>query len=145
MLKPDSIAIIHSNDVMPQSADGMMRFYQSSDLFWLTGVDQEETVLILNPGAADPQDRELLFVRETSELIAVWEGEKLTKEQAAKASGVTKVQWTDRFESEWRRLMKTVGTVYLNANEHPPRRARGSNPGRQVSPPLPIGLPGSPL
>ena len=118
-LKPGSFAIIHSNDIMPQSADGVMRFYQNSDLFWLTGIDQEETVLILNPHAKDPADRELLFVRETSDEIRIWEGNKLTQEQATEVSGIQNVQWSDKIDSAWRRMMKTWNTVYLNANEHP--------------------------
>lgn len=118
-LKPGSFAVIHSNDIMPQSADGSMRFYQSSDLFWLTGVDQEETTLILNPHAADPADREILFVRETSDLIRIWEGNKLTAEEATAVSGIENVLWSHRFESEFRRCMKTWKTLYLNANEHP--------------------------
>ncbi len=118
-LKPGSFAIVHANDIMPQSADGVMRFYQSSDLFWLTGVDQEETALILNPHAKNPADRELLFVRETSDEIRLWEGNKLTQEEAAAVSGVQTVFWSDKFDREWRRLMKCWDTVYLNANEHP--------------------------
>ncbi len=118
-LKPGSFAVIHSNDIMPQSADGSMRFYQSSDLFWLTGVDQEETTLILNPHATDPADREMLFVRETSDLIRIWEGNKLTAEDATAVSGITNVMWSDRFESQFRRCMKHWKTLYLNANEHP--------------------------
>ncbi|MEM1295957.1 MAG: aminopeptidase P family protein [Verrucomicrobiota bacterium] len=118
-LKPGSFAVIHSNDIMPQSADGSMRFYQSSDLFWLTGVDQEETTLILNPHASNPADREMLFVRETSDLIRIWEGNKLTAEEATTVSGIENVRWSDRFESEFRRCMKDWKTLYLNANEHP--------------------------
>jgi len=111
-LPPGSIAILVANDVMPLSADGTMRFYQDSDLFWLTGVDQEETVLILTP------QEQILFVRETSDEIRIWEGDRLSRDQAVQASGVQNVQWTDKFEQEFRRLMKTASTVFLNANEH---------------------------
>ena len=83
LLKPNSLVIVLSNDIYPTNADGTMAFKQNSDLFYLTGVDQEETTLVLMPDAVDPKEREILFVKETSELIAVWEGEKLTKEQAA--------------------------------------------------------------
>ncbi len=119
LLKPGSFAVIHSNDIMPQSADGSMRFYQSSDLFWLTGVDQEETTLILNPYATEPAERVMLFVRETSDLIRVWEGNKLTKEAATAVSGIETVLWSDEFERQMRRMMKPWRRVYLNANEHP--------------------------
>src|SRR5690606_3399107 len=76
------LAVFHSNDIMPTSADGSMPFHQAADLMYLTGIDQEETILLLFPGAADPKDREILFVRETSELIAIWEGAKFTRQEA---------------------------------------------------------------
>lgn len=117
-LKPNSIAVLHSHDLMPQCADGTMRFFQNSDLFWLTGANQEETVLVLYPDAPDPKDQQLLFVRETSELIAIWEGAKLSKEEATAVSGIENVQWVDQFDSELRRLAREVDTIYLNANEH---------------------------
>lgn len=118
-LKPGSLAVFVSNDVLPTSADGTLRFVQSSDLIWLTGVDQEESTLILFPDAPDPKDREILFVRETSDLIRIWEGDKLTQDGAQEVSGIQNVQWTNTFEPEFRRLMKQANTVYLNANEHP--------------------------
>ena len=117
-LKPNAIAVVHSHDILPLCADGTQRFYQNSDLFWLSGADQEETTLILCPGADDPKDREILFVRETNDLIKVWEGEKLTKEAATRISGIENVQWTDRFDSELRRLARKAEVIYLNANEH---------------------------
>jgi len=82
LLKPNSMVIVHANDIYPTNADGTMSFKQNSDLFYLTGVDQEETVLVLMPDAVDPKEREILFVRETNEHVAIWEGEKLTKEGA---------------------------------------------------------------
>ncbi|MFT5466594.1 MAG: Xaa-Pro aminopeptidase [Verrucomicrobiales bacterium] len=117
-LKPNSIAVVHSHDILPLCADGVLPFYQNSDLFWLSGVNQEESTLILNPSASDPRDQQLLFVRETSDLIRIWEGEKLTKESAVGVSGIENVQWTDRFESEFRRLARGTDVIYLNANEH---------------------------
>lgn len=117
-LKPDAIAVVNSNDVAPLCADGVRPFYQNSDFFWLTGVNQEESTLILNPGAEDPKDRQLLFVRETSDLIKIWEGAKLTNEEATAVSGIENVQWTDRFESELRRLARGTNRIYLNSNEH---------------------------
>ena len=83
-LQPNSLAAVTANDILPTNADGTLPFRQNSDLFYLTGVDQEETILILYPDAFD-QDKhtELLFIRETNDLIATWEGEKLTKERAS--------------------------------------------------------------
>jgi Xaa-Pro aminopeptidase len=118
LLKPNSIVIVHANDVLPTNADGTMGFKQNSDLLYLSGVDQEETVLILMPDAADPKDREILFVRETSEHIAVWEGEKLTKEQARAVSGIERVEWNQSFEGILYRLVPQADHVYLSTNEH---------------------------
>ncbi|MEM6280002.1 MAG: aminopeptidase P family protein [Verrucomicrobiota bacterium] len=118
-LPGDSITIVHAAEVPWRSADGSTRFIQNADLFYLTGVDQEETILVLCPGHPDPSLREILFVRETSELIAIWEGHKLTKEEATSVSGVGTVYWTDDFEPVLRRLTRKFDTIYLNYNEHP--------------------------
>jgi Xaa-Pro aminopeptidase len=118
LLKPDSIVVLHSNDVYPTNADGTMPFRQQNDLYYLTGIDQEETILILVPNASEPRDREILFVKETSEHIAIWEGEKLTKTQATKVSGIERVEWTSTFESLLHRLVPQIGNIYLATNEH---------------------------
>ena len=117
-LRPGSVVILHSNDVYPTDADGTMAFRQNSDLFYLTGVDQEETILLLMPDAVNPQDREILFIRETNEHIAVWEGEKLSKEEAKKLTGITRVEWTSAFDSIFHRLMPQAERVLLETNEH---------------------------
>lgn len=117
-LKPRSLVIVQSNDVMPTNADGTMGFVQNSDVLYLSGVDQEESILVLFPDAGDEKQREMLFVRETSEHIAVWEGEKLTKEQATKLSGIKNVHWLQDFETHFRQLMCQAENVYLNSNEH---------------------------
>lgn len=117
-LPSDAIAIVHSAEIPWRSADGSMRFIQSSDLFYLTGIDQEETVLILCPGHPDPVMREIVFVRETSDLIAIWEGHKLSKEEATGVSGITTVRWTDEFEPTLRRLTREMNSIFLNYNEH---------------------------
>ncbi|MCB1232455.1 MAG: aminopeptidase P N-terminal domain-containing protein [Verrucomicrobiae bacterium] len=117
-LPADSIAVVHSADIPWLCADGYLRFIQNSDLFYLTGVDQEESTLILWPDAPDPAQREMLFVRETSELIAIWEGQKLTQEAAAEVSGIANVQWNDRFQPTIRRVMPKTKQVFLNYNEH---------------------------
>ena len=120
LLKPGSVAIVHANDIYPTSADGTMPFVQNSDLFYLSGVDQEETILVLFPDAPDEKQREMLFLKETSEQIAIWEGEKLTKEQAAERTGIPQrsIHWLDRFDGIFRTIMCQAQHVYLNSNEH---------------------------
>lgn len=117
-LAPNSLAIFHSNDIMPTNADGHMPFKQSSDLFYLTGVDQEESILVMLPEAFDPKHREVLFLKETSEEIAIWEGAKLNKQQAFEVSGVRTVFWVSEFNTVMKTLMAQAENVYLNTNEH---------------------------
>ena len=118
LLKGNSMAILHSNDVMPTNADGTMPWKQNSDLYYLSGIDQEESVLILYPDAAEPRDREILFIRETSGQLAIWEGEKLSKAQATELSSVANVKWTSGFKSTLHRLIQQAEHVYFNINEH---------------------------
>jgi len=117
-MKPNSVLIVHANDIMPTNADGTLPWRQNNDLFYLTGVDQEETVIVIYPDAHVEADREILFVRETSELIAVWEGEKLTKERAIEVSGIKNIQWVDSFAAALHRLVPQVENIYLHSNEH---------------------------
>lgn len=117
-LKPGSLVILHANDILPTNADGTMRFRQNSDLFFLSGVDQEKTVLVLFPDAPEEKHREMLFVRETNDVIKVWEGAKLTKAQATEVSGVEEVHWVEEFPKLFRMLMIQAEHVYLNMNEH---------------------------
>ncbi|BDS06023.1 Xaa-Pro aminopeptidase [Oceaniferula spumae] len=117
-LKPNSIAVLHSNDVMPTNADATMAFKQNTDFYYLTGVDQEESILVLFPNAKNAKDREILFVRETNEHIAIWEGAKLSQEQATEISGIQNVQWTENFDTILHRLIQQSEHVYLNTNEH---------------------------
>lgn len=118
LMQPKSLAILQANDIMPTNADGTMGFRQSSDLFYLSGVDQEETVLLIFPEHPDSKFREVLFVRETNEHIAVWEGEKLTKEQAREVSGIQTIFWTHQYETMMRQIVFEAERVYLNTNEH---------------------------
>ncbi|MEG0188548.1 MAG: aminopeptidase P N-terminal domain-containing protein, partial [Algoriella sp.] len=92
-MKPRSIAIFNSNDIYPISSDSTLPFAQHRDIFYLSGVDQEESVLVLFPDAYDPKYKEVLFVRETNEHIAIWEGEKLSKEQGTAVTGIKTVLW----------------------------------------------------
>jgi Xaa-Pro aminopeptidase len=117
-LQPNSLVVVNANDVMPTNADGTMGFHQNADLFYLTGVNQEETVLLLAPDAAEEKNREILFVRETNENIAIWEGHKLTKEQATKVSGIKNVRWLSDFRGFLHAMMNEAENVYLNSNEH---------------------------
>ena len=117
-MKPKSLAVFCSNDIMPTSADGSMPFRQDSDMIWMSGVDQEESRLIVFPDAAKKEHREILFLKETNELIAIWEGDKLNKDQAFGVSGVKTVYWKKQFESVFAELMQEAETVYLNSNEH---------------------------
>lgn len=117
-MKSKSIAVFNSNDVYPIGADSTMPFEQHRDIFYLTGADQEETMLLLFPDALDPKHREILFVRETNAHIAVWEGEKLTKERATEVSGIETVYWLTDFDKVFFDLMTETDTVYFNTNEH---------------------------
>jgi len=119
-LKSNSLVVVNSNDIMPTNSDGSMRFRQNSDLFYLTGIDQEESVLVLCPDFPDKKYREVLFVRETNEQIATWEGHKYTKEEARAASGIETVLWTSEFHKLFNTMMVmgNVQNVYLNTNDH---------------------------
>lgn len=120
LLKPKSLAIFNANDIMPTNADGTMGFRQNNDLFYLTGVDQEETILVLFPDHPDERFREVLFLRETSELIAIWEGHKLTKAEAEQTSGIAQrsIYWTSQFDLIFKQIVFEAERVYLNTNEH---------------------------
>lgn len=119
-LKSNSVVVVNANDIMPTNADGTMRFRQNSDLFYLTGADQEETILVLCPDFPDKKFREVLFLRETNELIATWEGHKLTKEEARITTGIETVLWASEFPTLFRTMMVMgdIEHVYLNTNDH---------------------------
>lgn len=117
-LKPGSIAVFTSNDIMPTNADGSMGFRQNSDLLYLCGIDQEETSLVIFPDVKDGKHKEVLFIRETSELIAIWEGAKFTKEQAKQLSGIENIYWSHEFEKVLRTFIFQAENIYLNNNEH---------------------------
>lgn len=121
LLPPHSLAIVNTNDIFPTNADGTLRIVPNSDLFYLTGVEQEESVLLLFPDAADERQREILFLRETSDLIATWEGHKLTRDEARERTGIRRIEWLSQLPNLLRQLMCEAGQVYLNSNEH--RRA----------------------
>ena len=117
-MKPKSLAIFNSNDLYPISADSTMPFEQHRDIFYLSGVDQEESILVLCPDCPNENLREVLFVRETNEHTAIWEGKKLTKEAATKTSGIQTIFWLDDLEKILFELSTYVDTFYINTNEH---------------------------
>lgn len=117
-LLPGSLALLNSNDLMPSNADGTMKFRQNNDLFYCTGIDQEETIVLLCPDFPDESMREVLFIRETNEQIAIWEGKKITKKEALTLSGVSNVRWTTEFDQVLSLLLPYLQNIYLNTNEH---------------------------
>ncbi|MFT5736428.1 MAG: Xaa-Pro aminopeptidase [Maribacter sp.] len=117
-MQPKSIAVFNSNDIYPISADSVLPFEQHRDIFYLSGADQEETILLLFPDAMDAKHREILFVRETNAHIAVWEGAKLTKEMATEVSGIQSIYWLSDFDKVFFDLMTEADTIYFNTNEH---------------------------
>lgn len=117
-LKPKSIAIFNSNDIMPTNADGTMGFRQNSDLFYLSGIDQEETILILFPDSPEEKFKEILLLKETNENIAIWEGHKLSKEEGKDMSGIKSILWLSQLDSILNTLIPLCENIYLNTNEH---------------------------
>ncbi len=117
-LPPNSMAIILANDEMPRSADQAFVFRQNPDLFWLSGIDQEKTILLIYPDCPNPIYREALFLRKTNEVIAVWEGHKYTMEEARASSGISQIFWEESFESALKGLMTYCDRVFVNLNEN---------------------------
>jgi Xaa-Pro aminopeptidase len=113
-----SMAVFNSNDIMPTSADGTHAFIQQTDLFYLSGIDQEESTLVICPDAREEKHREMLFLKETNEKIALWEGHKYTKAEATAVSGIKSVHWNQEFETVFRPLVFECDQIYLNTNEH---------------------------
>lgn len=117
-MQPNSLAVFNSNDIYPISADSTMPFEQHRDIFYLSGVDQEESILVLFPDCPKEKHREILFLKETNEHIAIWEGEKLTKEKAFETSGIKTVYWLQDMEKIMFEIMTQCDTIYINTNEH---------------------------
>ena len=117
-MKPKSVAVFNSNDIYPVSADSTLPFAQHRDIFYLSGVDQEESILLLFPDAPYEHLKEILFLRETNEHIAIWEGEKLTKERAFQVSGIKTVFWLQDFDKTLKEIMMHAEVMYINTNEH---------------------------
>jgi len=117
-LAPNSLAIVQANDILPTNADGSLHMHPNADLFYLSGIEQEETILVLAPDAFDEKMREILFVRKTNDLLKIWEGHKHTQAEATQISGIATVKWLSEFDSVLHQLMCEVEHVYLNSNEH---------------------------
>lgn len=118
LLKPNSVVILNTNDLMPRSADSFHIYRPDPDMYYLTGIDQEDTFLILYPDAPNPEWREILFVKETNEHIAIWEGEKFSKDKASDLSGIEHIQWSNGFWNFVNLVAKQADCIYLNTNEH---------------------------
>jgi Xaa-Pro aminopeptidase len=119
LLAPNSLVVVNANDVQPTNADGALAFNPSSDLFYLTGIEQEQSILLLCPNAEDEKHREMLFLREPSREHELWEGHKLTRDEAVAQSGIKRIHWLAEFPRLFHRLMCESGHIYLNSNEHP--------------------------
>jgi Xaa-Pro aminopeptidase len=117
-MSQNSLAVFNSNDIYPISADSTMPFQQHRDIFYLCGVDQEESILVLFPNSTNSAHKEVLFLKETSEHIAIWEGEKLTKKTAFETSGIKTVYWLQQFPLIFKQMMAEASAIYLNTNEH---------------------------
>jgi Xaa-Pro aminopeptidase len=119
ILKANALVVLNANDIMPTNADGVMPFRQNSDLFYLSGIDQEETILVLYPDSPQLAYKEILFLKETDEQTLIWEGEKYTKAEAARISQIASIYWLSEFEALFNTLMQQADFIYLNTNEHP--------------------------
>jgi len=113
-----AIAVANANDVLPTNADGTLPLHPNSDLFYLSGIEQEESLLVLFPDCSNPKHREILFVRQPSEHLKIWEGYKHSKEDAQKISGIQTVYWIQDFDNIFQLLAAEAEVFYLNENEH---------------------------
>ena len=118
LLAPKSLAVINANDLLPVNADATLVMHPNSDLFFLSGIEQEESILLIFPDAAEEKNREILFLREPNEHLKIWEGYKHTKEDARKISGIKNIQWLSEFPVTFRSLMLESDAAYLNSNEY---------------------------
>ena len=117
-MKPNSLAVFNSNDIYPIGADSTIPFQQDRNIYYLSGVDQEESILVLFPDAPKPEHREILFLKETNDHIAVWEGKKIDEEKALEIAGINTVYWLKDFQKIFHELMSQSEVVYVNTNEH---------------------------
>lgn len=117
-MAPRSLAVVNANDLLPSNSDATMTYHPNSDLFYLTGIEQQESILVIFPDASNDKQREILFLQENNELTATWDGARLSKDEAKAISGVQTIYWLKDFEGVFRGLMCEAESVYLNLNEH---------------------------
>jgi len=117
-IKPASVALFYSNDEFPRSGDQAFLFKQNPDFFYLSGIDQEQSILLLFPDCPNPLYKEVLFLRQTNEHIAVWEGHKYTKEEARRASGIQNIYWLNDFDNILHSIINYAENIYINTNEN---------------------------
>ncbi|HEK20314.1 aminopeptidase P N-terminal domain-containing protein [Mucilaginibacter sp.] len=117
-LKSNSIAIFQSNDEFPRNGDQNFIFKQNPDFFYLTGIDQEQSILVLYPDCPNPLYREVLFLRQTNDHIAIWEGHKYTKEEARETSGIQQIYWLHEYENILHTIINYADNIYINTNEN---------------------------
>jgi Xaa-Pro aminopeptidase len=117
-IKGNSVAVFHSNDEFPRNGDQTFAFKQNADFFYLTGIDQEQSILVLYPDCPNPLYKEVLFLRQTNEHIAVWEGHKYTKEEARAASGIENIQWLSEYDAILHSIINYADNIYINTNEN---------------------------
>ena len=118
LMVPKALAAVNANDVLPTNADGTLLIHPNSDLFFLSGIEQEESILLLFPDASEAKNREILFLRQPNEHLQIWEGYKHSKEDARKISGIKNVQWLSEFPVIFRSLMCEAESIYINSNEY---------------------------
>lgn len=118
LLPPGSVAVVHSNDIFPTNADGTLAHHQNANLFYLTGIDQEETVLLMKIGPEGAHE-DVLLLRETNEKIVIWEGARLAREQGAALSGIADVRWTDAYDAVLADWLPKATILFVEKNEHP--------------------------
>lgn len=119
LLRPNSLIVVNANDILPTNGDGTLAMVPNADLFYLTGIEQEQSILVLFPDADEAKHREILFLREPTDENQLWEGHKLTKDEARKISGIHEIHWLSEFPRLFHRFMCECEHVYLNSNEHP--------------------------
>src|SRR5579859_7959399 len=117
-IKGNSIAVFNANDEFPRNGDQTFVFKQNADFFYLTGIDQEQSILVLYPDCPNPLYKEVLFLRQTNEHIAVWEGHKYTKEEARAASGIENIQWLSEYDAILHSIINYADNIYINTNEN---------------------------
>ena len=130
LLPAKSLAIVNANDILPTNADGTLIMQPNADLFFLSGIEQEQSILLIFPDAAEEKNREILFLRQPNEHLKIWEGYKHSKEDAKKISGIKNIQWLSDFPIIFRSLILESESAYLNSNEY--KRAQVETETRDV-------------